>query len=62
MDRRKIRQLDLARVDQDQLRAVQTDRLLHLEADDRMRLGRVAARHEQNIREMNVADGIGHRA
>jgi hypothetical protein len=54
MDRSKIRQFDLARVDQNQLRAAQTNRLFHLEADDRMRLGGVAARHEQDIREMNI--------
>lgn len=62
MDRREIRQLDLARVDQDQFCAALANRLLHLQADDRMRLRGVASGHQKDIGQMHICDGVGHRA
>jgi hypothetical protein len=62
MQSRKIRQFDLARVDQNQLRAVFADRFLHFQTNNRMCLGCIASSNEQDIRQMNIGDGIGHRA
>ena len=51
----------LAGVADDEARAA-AERLLHLEADDRMRVGRVRADQEQGLRVLDLADAVGHGA
>ena len=54
-------QLDLARVEHDELRASR-HRLADLESDDRVGLGGVRSGDEDDVGLREVVDGVGHRS
>jgi hypothetical protein len=62
MQRRETRELDLTWIDENQFRAALADRLLHLQTNDRMRLCGVTSGYKEDICQMNICDGISHRA